>query len=189
MSEEHLTLEPLGDKLIAYFFERMISEKTLKRNAVMQVSGDENVIAFTYKTNGVRVGCKYRSIGKKFWQDRGTEKSLYGLDDIKEAAEIIIVEGEIDKLSMEEVGFSNCVSVPSGAPSKVSAKELPSLEKASRIILATDGDAPGEALAEELARRLGKDKCWQVSWPKKDTFNYFKDANEVFVIAYFANSL
>ncbi|GMN20035.1 hypothetical protein TIFTF001_047033 [Ficus carica] len=30
------------------------------------------------------------------------------------------VEGELDKLSVEEAGFQNCVSVPGGAPGKVS---------------------------------------------------------------------
>jgi hypothetical protein len=32
------------------------------------------------------------------------------------------VEGEIDKLSMEEAGYLNCVSVPDGAPPQVSNK-------------------------------------------------------------------
>lgn len=32
------------------------------------------------------------------------------------------VEGEIDKLSMEEAGFRNCVSVPDGAPARVANK-------------------------------------------------------------------
>lgn len=195
MTVNSLGLEPLGDKLIAYFGERMISEKTLWRNAVMQLSGNQSVIAFTYRQNGRFVGCKYRSMGRRFWQEKGTEKILYGLDDIQEANEIIIVEGEVDKLSVEEAGFCNCVSVPGGAPQKVSAKELPSLDKdtayhylwnckeyldkASRIILATDGDSPGQALAEELARRLGKERCWRVSWPKKEDSSCFKDANEV----------
>jgi hypothetical protein len=35
------------------------------------------------------------------------------------------VEGEMDKLAMEEAGFRNCVSVPDGAPPSVSPKELP----------------------------------------------------------------
>lgn len=30
--------------------------------------------------------------------------------------------------------------------------------QASRIILATDADPPGQALAEELARRLGRER-------------------------------
>lgn len=39
------------------------------------------------------------------------------------------VEGEIDKLAMEEAGFHNCVSVPDGAPPKVSSKDLPPEEQ------------------------------------------------------------
>ncbi|KAJ0081565.1 hypothetical protein Patl1_11528 [Pistacia atlantica] len=62
------------------------------------------------------------------FQEKSIEKWLYGLDDIKEAAEIIIVEGEMDKLAMEEAGFLNCASVPCGALQKASAKELPPQE-------------------------------------------------------------
>ncbi|KAL3616797.1 hypothetical protein CASFOL_039191 [Castilleja foliolosa] len=192
---ESLKLENLGDELLVYFAERMISKETLLRNNVMQVVGDRKIIAFPYRQNGQLVGCKYRSVEKKFWQAKNTEKVFYGLDDIAEADEIIIVEGEMDKLSVEEAGYYNCVSVPGGAPQTVSLKELPSIEKdttfqylwnckdyfdkASRIIFATDADIPGQALAEELARRLGKERCWRVSWPKKDEVSYFKDANEV----------
>lgn len=35
----------------------------------------------------------------------------------------------MDKLSMEEAGFLNCVSVPDGAPSSVSKKDVPSEEQ------------------------------------------------------------
>lgn len=35
------------------------------------------------------------------------------------------------------------------------------------IVLATDADAPGLALAEELARRLGRERCHRVAWPQK----------------------
>ncbi|KVI00684.1 DNA helicase, DnaB-like, C-terminal [Cynara cardunculus var. scolymus] len=159
IAEKDLKLEPLCHDLLEYFSERMISEETLRRNS-----------------------------------ESDTEKILYGLDDIEGESDIIIVEGEMDKLAMEEAGFRNCVSVPDGAPSKVSSKELPSheqdtkyqylwnckeyLEKASRIILATDGDQPGQALAEELARRLGRERCWRVTWPSKNETEHFKDANE-----------
>ncbi|XP_031263487.1 primase homolog protein-like [Pistacia vera] len=89
MTEKSLGLEPLGDKLIAYFAERMISEGTLRRNSVMQLSGVQAVMAFPCRQNGVLVGCKYQTCReKKIWQERGTEKWLFGFDDIKEAAEI-----------------------------------------------------------------------------------------------------
>lgn len=195
LCEEDLRLEPLCDELVTYFSERMISAKTLRRNNVSQRKRNNKiVIAFTYRRDKVLVGCKYREVSKKFSQEANTEKILYGLDDIKQARDIIIVEGEIDKLSMEEAGYRNCVSVPDGAPAQVSNK-LPDkdhdkkysylwnckeyLDPASRIILATDADPPGQALAEELARRLGKERCWRVKWPKKNETEFCKDANEV----------
>ncbi|PHT37499.1 hypothetical protein CQW23_21072 [Capsicum baccatum] len=177
-------LEPLDDVLAAYFAKRMISKDTLERNHVMQMAGDQIIMAFTYRRNGMLIGCKYRTLEKRFWQEKGTDKVLYGLDDVRDADEIIIVEGEVDKLSVEEAGFPNCVSVPNGAPQSIASKELippeedirfsylwncaECLEKASKILLATDGDLPGQALAGELARRLGKERycpgtCCQIS--------------------------
>ena len=52
-------------------------------------------------------------------QVAGAEKILYGLNDIAGKEEVIIVEGEIDKLSLEEAGLTNAVSVPDGAPGMV----------------------------------------------------------------------
>ncbi|CAL0301007.1 unnamed protein product [Lupinus luteus] len=196
ITAEELKLEPLCDELVAYFAERLISKETLQRNAVMQKrASDQVVIAFTYHHNGALISCKYRDVNKVFWQEAGTKKIFYGLDDIEGESDIIIVEGEMDKLAMEEAGFRNCVSVPDGAPPAVSSKELPpeeqdtkyqylwnckdQLKQASRIILATDGDKPGQALAEELARRLGKERCWRVRWPIKRGDVNCKDANEV----------
>ena len=48
------------------------------------------------------------------------------------------------------------------------------LNKAKKIIIASDNDAPGNALAEEIARRVGAEKCAKVDWPKD-----CKDANDV----------
>ncbi|KAH9612565.1 hypothetical protein KSS87_012961 [Heliosperma pusillum] len=172
--------ESRSPELLTYFAERMITASTLRRNYVMQKNnGNKVALAFPYMRQGALVGCKYRDENKKFWQEEDTEKIFYGLDDIRNATDIIIVEGEVDKLSLEEAGYLNCVSVPDGAPPKVSEKDLPSPDEASRIILATDGDQPGQALAEELARRLGRERCWRVKWPKKNEADYFKDANEV----------
>lgn len=65
----------------------------------------------------------------------------------------------------------NVVSVPDGAPAKVKEAAVPApdadtkysylwncravLDQATRVLMATDNDPPGHALAEELARRLG----------------------------------
>jgi twinkle protein len=39
------------------------------------------------------------------------------------------------------------------------------LDSCERIILAGDSDGPGVLLADELARRIGREKCWRVAWP------------------------
>jgi twinkle protein len=70
---------------------------------------------FTYRRDGILIGCKYREVSKNFsqvcvgrpypdvdsvillsklffsYQEANTEKILYGLDDIKRAHDVIIV--------------------------------------------------------------------------------------------------
>jgi twinkle protein len=110
--------------------------------------------------------------------DDGAGPSISWLD---EPGDVIIVEGELDKLSLEEAGFRRVVSVPDGAVARVKEGPLPAageetkfsylqsawpaLRAATRVLLATDNDAPGAALADELARRIGREKCWRVEWP------------------------
>ncbi|KAH7654441.1 DNA helicase protein [Dioscorea alata] len=145
ITEADLLLEPLSDELVEYFSARKISAETLRRNAVMQRRAHgQVVIAFTYRRNGALVSCKYRDVNKNFWQERGTEKIFYGIDDVKRASDIIIVEGEIDKLSMEEAGYLNCVSVPDGAPSQV-AKEIPN---EGQVLMHLGPDALKEVIAK-----------------------------------------
>jgi len=197
-------LEPLEKAQIEWFASRGISEKTLERNRVQfernaWIAGAPTpAIAFPYFRNGELVNVKYRSIEKRFTQVKGAEKILYGLDDVVGATDVIFVEGEIDKLSLEEAGFSNVVSVPDGAPRDVKEGALPDpeedtkfsylwasrglLDLAARVIIATDNDGPGNALAEELARRLGRERCWRVKWAGDDApGGKRKDANDVLV--------
>jgi twinkle protein len=83
------------------------------------------------------------------------------------------------------------VSVPDGAPGKVKAGDsdpddakfsyiaacAEHFDRLDRIILAADDDVPGRALVEELARRLGKERCWRVRWPDSGDVQC-KDADE-----------
>ena len=50
------------------------------------------------------------------------------------------------------------------------------LQTVKKVILATDGDQKGCVLRDELALRLGRPRCWYVSYP-----HGCKDANEVLV--------
>lgn len=193
---ENVDLGPLSELLVQYFKVRGISEKTLQRAGVLQ---SDDALAFVYKQgDGKIVNCKFRDSLKRFWEAQGGDCVFYGLDLLdRDAKQVVIVEGEIDKLSMDEAGIPNCLSVPNGAPLEVTmqSSSLPVskendryayiwscekyFRKATRIILATDGDGPGHALAAELARRFGRERCWRVKWPRLAGTEKCIDANDV----------
>eukprot|EP00210_Caulerpa_lentillifera_P007947 g7586.t1 len=211
--------QPLDEECIAFFKQRGIPQSVLDRNKIqMEIKWGKKFIAFPYILNGELVNVKYRGVeSKEFIQVKGAMKVWYGLDDVQSSKEIIIVEGEMDKLSLEAAGFTNVVSVPDGAPGRVkeqSSRNSESskfsyvssgsdvFEQSTKIILATDNDESGLALAEELSRRLGVWKCWKVRWPSNcaetmalsgelfeltpekeadDALWFRKDANEVLV--------
>ena len=200
--------ESSSEKFYRYFAERGISKETVVRNNIspgmtwFSSIGDNGKnwpsIDFPFYKFGEVVNIKHRSFDapdgeRHFTQESNAEKVVYGFDDIQPLfdgnnfcyfSEIIIVEGEPDKLSWEEIGKLNCISVPDGAPHP-STKEYTSkfdfldsimhiLEKADNVILAVDNDVAGIRLMEELANRIGKEKCSLVIYPDK-----CKDSNDV----------
>jgi twinkle protein len=148
-------------------------------------------IGFPYYRDGALVAAKYRSFPEKdFTQDSGGAHDFFGIDHVDKGKPLVIVEGEIDALTLMEAGIENAVSVPSGAPIKVAdGKVLPSEDKkfayvwnareiidaVPYVVLATDQDGPGQALAEELARRIGKEKCRVAKFDAKDLNDIFLD--------------
>ena len=153
-------------------------------------SGELPSIGFVYGENPDEpTAIKWRATEKKCFTQEGAAQSFFGLEQLPEDLEtLIIVEGELDVLAMATAGIPS-VSCPNGAPMKVSvyekdpsedlkyhyiwsAKDL--IEKTPKVVLAVYHDEPGEALSEELARRIGRAKCWQVEWPEG-----CKDANDV----------
>lgn len=158
-----------------------------------------NIIVFPYARGGAVLNEKYRASGKKFFQKPGGLSIFWNVDVLRETAvtdgraALVITEGEIDVLSVREAGYPYVVSVPDGAPpTKVEETEdddpalsltdkygyilrdWDALQKAKRVVIATDSDAPGRGLAEALVRRLGRARCSFVSYPED-----CKDFNEV----------
>lgn len=115
---------------------------------------------------------------------------------------LVITEGEIDCITAVQAGFPCSVSVPDGAPpartgagriidvpegaddidpehddkfSYIHA-DMDALNKIKRIVIAVDNDEPGKRLAAELVRRLGRVRCFFVTYPEG-----CKDLNEVLV--------
>lgn len=186
-----ITSETLEERHYAYLAGRGISRQTADKAKLFsankwfaKLGRTTDSIGFPYFRNGALVAAKYRSIEEKdFTQEGGGAHDFFGLEHIEKGQPLIIVEGEMDCLSAMEAGLTNVLSVPAGAPIKVAdGKVLPSedkrfayvwnardiLDAAPYVVLATDQDTPGQALAEELARRIGKEKCRVARFEKKD---------------------
>lgn len=149
----------------------------------------QDAVAFPYfDSDGQIISAKMRSIQSKAFTCWQSPPCFFGIQNAPLEGDFVIVEGEIDALSMAEAGIP-AVSVPNGAPVKVvDGKITPEedhkfkflwaakqhIEKAKRVIIAVDDDGPGKALAEEIARRVGRDRCWLVEWP-----DGIKDANDM----------
>ena len=143
-------------------------------------------LLFPFMKGGEVVNVKYRALASKaFRQTTDAEKVWYRQDSIERDC-VVITEGELDALSCVVAGFASCISAPDGAPS-VKSKQYTSkftfldqdpdpLDGVQMILLAVDNDEPGLLLREELARRLGRDRCYTVAWPEG-----CKDANDVLV--------
>lgn len=143
---------------------------------------DGRCLAITFTRKGKVINHKYRGPDKKFSQDEGAPRSLWNEDCLRDPTlaemPLIVTEGEFDALAAIQSGFPKSVSVPDGAGSNLDflgSDELwPLLAATKRVILAADGDDPGQKLCAELARRLGAARCLFIVYPKGA-----KDLNDV----------
>lgn len=185
------TQTKLTDKLLSWFRSRGISAETLERHhvshALAYVPKHEDIrpcLLFPYFQKEELVNIKYRDNTKQFQLENGCAPIFYNIDSLKEEC-VYLVEAEIDTLSMQEAGFDSVLGVPSTPGAKEANYEdnfeyLLSAEAAlstvKKFVLGFSTTIPGRKLEEELARRLGKERCWRVSWPEG-----VKDVNEMLV--------
>ena len=174
----------LSDKVIKWFESRGISNNTLVKMKITegkewmpQTGKEENTIQFNYFINNELINIKYRDGKKNFKLVKGAEKIFYNIDSTIGHEYVVIVEGEIDALSLIEVGIKSVISVPNGAT--ISNNNLDYLDSCidyldgkEKIIIAVDQDEAGENLKQELIRRLGAEACYTVD------FGVHKDAND-----------
>lgn len=142
-----------------------------------RIGNSDNAIVFPYIVGGELVNRQARSLtSKRFRFETGADVVPFGLDDCAGMSIVTIVEGVMDKLSIEQAtGDTAVLAFPGATPSgECYGLAGDTLESAQKILLAGDADEPGEKLRDELVRRLGADRCWLVSWP-----DGCKDANDV----------
>jgi twinkle protein len=179
-----IVLSEISTNVEKWFEGRGISKDTLKELKVTegsefmpQTGKSENAIHFNYFIGDQLINVKYRDGRKNFKLYKGAEKVFYNINSVVGYEYCVIVEGEMDVLSLHEAGVSNAISVPNGAT--LTSNNLDYLDNCieylidkEKIIIAVDNDDAGQALQQELVRRLGAEVCYI------STFEDCKDANE-----------
>lgn len=146
-------------------------------------------LSIPYTLDGEIVNRKYRLTSeKRHSMDKGGKLCLWNADALLARPDkLIITEGEFDALAAIACGFRNVVSVPNGA-SSIGGNALSgnaysylyeseaALREVGQIILATDNDEPGLALARDISGILGPERCRFLTYPEG-----CKDLNEVLV--------
>lgn len=102
----------LKAKVSDWFKTRGLSKETLDKFMIFtkdeympQTSQKENCICFPYFRDGEIVNIKYRDARKNFKLVKDAELIFYNLSAIGDKKKVIIVEGEIDCMSVYEAGF------------------------------------------------------------------------------------
>jgi twinkle protein len=179
-----------------FFAERKIGARTVDQFNVsgghrnFPGLGDRPCMIFPYYWRNNLVTIKYRPHPEKTPQSQINDGPpvVYNAHSLEDAVACIWVEGEPDVLAVYEAGVTSelwnevegnvaVVSLRDGAPATATFrsddKRFAALtthaDEIARIkthYLAGDNDAPGLALREELARRLGRNKVRLVEWPE-----------------------
>lgn len=175
-----------------YLGLRGISTKTLDY-ADVQSDIYGNVAFHYYNSNDILMTVKYR-LGRKFnkekdhnkcWSQKDSDFAplLFNMNRIDPAKPLLVVEGEIDCLSVIEAGYSNVVSIPNGcANSQWIQYNWEWLEQFDKIILWFDSDEAGIKARNDVLYRLGTWRTYYIEINPEDTTPNgarIKDANEV----------
>ena len=152
---------------------RKISEATIKEYRLGQL---DDFIFFPFINPAGEVQLiKKRKAGdgeRPIPTEKNCAAVLFGWQAIPAwSREVVITEGEIDALTWHDYGFP-ALSVPFGGGSGLKQKwienEYDNLERFEKIYLSTDDDEEGHKAAEEIAKRLGRHRCYRVILPHKD---------------------
>lgn len=184
-----LPVKPKSAVLAYLCDKRGISERTVTLYRIGQGDTGNEIHFPSYDET-----CQHMQMGKfmvpksalndrKIWTE-GTSKVLFGKHAVDAIGEdLFITEGEIDALSMADMGYP-AVSVPFGAKWDSEDGKNPNdewiqndfdwLEKFSRIYLCFDADEPGQRAAKSIVKRLGIERTFLVKMPEG-----CKDANDV----------
>jgi len=164
------------------FTKEIIAQQKLglKDKVYFRKAGETRALVIPYlSVEGNVTFVKYRSLPpaeKDFTCPKGYEAGLYNAPALHdECKEIIMVEGEADTLALLSHGVTGVVGVPGAGVRKTEWIEI--LDRVNPVVyILYDSDQAGTKGSQELASRIGIEKCLKIRLPKdvKDINAFFQ---------------
>jgi hypothetical protein len=134
-------------------------------------AGTVKALVIPYLVNGNVVFAKYRTLPpapKDFTSSTGWDAPLYNGEILNDPlTDVVFVEGETNTISLLNFGIKNVVGVPGANIKKATwIEQLDKLiEGGLRVYILYDDDKVGRKAAQDIASRIGFDKCWRLRLP------------------------
>lgn len=177
-----ISLSELNQEAIDLMKDRGISEQTLKDWDVLQGEwsyGGKYKSVYVYQyfdENGERPFVSFRTIEKnpiKGGRVPGTKPILWGMQHVIYGDPVVIVEGQIDAMTIYQAGYRHVVSIPSGAQDHSWIKNCWEWIQDKEFIIWADNDDQGRKCADTIKKSLGESA-------KIIMHHKYKDANEFY---------
>lgn len=186
------TKEALSENTVQAFIKNLNGNKynlqyLSKRGLTKRVIESERIgcnnngdIAIPFYENGKLVAIKFRNMNFENQMQKYEENKIEGVEGKKpnkwysigkpglygkaEGKEVLLCEGEWDRLAALSYGIRDVVS----APGCTTTNWVEGLRGVETVYVCYDSDGPGRKGAYEIASRLGLDRCKNVELPLKD---------------------
>lgn len=159
-----------GAMVLGYLRGRGLADETIRRfrlgvTAIREKDvPPELAVAIPYVEGDKVPLVKMRNLEKdkdrrKFRRTRGGYSGLFNADGIKGCRQVVLVEGELDAISLWQLGIHNVASTSLGAKKTIPEEWAETLADADDIVLWYDDDDAGQESAAALSDQIGSYRC------------------------------
>lgn len=180
-----------GGEVLDYARSRGFTDMTIRRfqlHAWESKRGDKCLV-IPYLTEDkvqlakLRILPEYVSGPKYVRKPAGADSIMFNRDAIEGSKQVVLVEGELDAISLWQMGITNVVSTSLGAQKRLPAGWVKELECAEDIVIWYDPDEAGQQSAAAVVSQLGLHRCRIVdmegSTAQEAMCGQLKDPNDI----------
>lgn len=182
-----------GAKVRAYLEGRGFTEDTIRHFKLCKAvvgGGDSRELALgiPYIEEGIVPLMKMRNLAvgkekRRYGRTKGSDSRLFNLEGVRDRKQVILVEGELDAISLWQLGITNVASTSLGAKGDIPGEWKELLADADDIVIWYDDDQAGEEATEGLITALGSHRCRIASLEGSEAqtrmCGQLKDANDL----------